>query len=107
MKDDRGEEKITLRGGQVEIEANGDIKIKSGTRIILEAPVINLVDNAIHPVVLGDQLLQLLNQFTTMFNAHTHPGQTSGTGIPVTPAPPAPPFPPPTPMLLSMKVKSG
>ena len=89
------------------IEAQaGKIKIKGNTKVVVEAPAIELVENATHPVVFGDSLLQYLNQLVAMFNAHMHPGETF-LGIPITPAPPQPIFPPAMSTLLSMKVKSG
>jgi len=84
----------------------GLITVKGATKAIVEAPQIELVENAAHPIVFGDNLLQYLNQLVTMFNAHIHPGQTV-IGIPVTPAPPQPMFQPATPSLLSTRVKSG
>lgn len=84
----------------------GQIKIQSVSKVIVEAPQIELVENATHPVVFGDDLLQYLNQLVSFFNTHMHPGETL-VGIPVTPAPPVPIFPPATPTLLSTRVKSG
>jgi hypothetical protein len=83
----------------------GQVEIKGTTKVILEAPLIELAENATHPVVLGDQLLQYLNQLVSLYNGHMHPGQMAGS-FPVTPAPPVPPSPPPTPNLLSKRVKS-
>lgn len=85
----------------------GKITIKGATKAIVEAPLIELVENATHPVVFGDNLLQYLNQLVAMFNSHLHPGELAAGFIPVTPAPPVPPFPPATPSLLSTRVKSG
>lgn len=85
----------------------GQITLKSATKAIVEAPQIELVEGATHPVVFGDDLLQYLNQLVTMFNAHIHPGQLAAGFIPVTPAPPVSPFPPATPALLSTRVKTG
>ncbi|HEY5912268.1 MAG TPA: phage baseplate assembly protein V [Verrucomicrobiae bacterium] len=85
----------------------GQIKMQAGTKVVIEAPQIELVQNATHPLVFGDNLLQYLNQLVTMFNSHVHPGELAAGIIPVTPAPPVPPFPPATPSLLSMKVKCG
>jgi hypothetical protein len=85
----------------------GKVTIKAATKAIVEAPLIELVENAAHPVVFGDNLLQYLNQLVTMFNAHIHPGQLAAGFIPVTPAPPVSPFPPATPALLSTRVKTG
>lgn len=72
------------------------ITIKAAAKVVVEAPAIELGANATHPGVLGDRLLDYLNQFVATFNSHTHP---------VTSAPPVPPLPPPTPAVLSLKVK--
>jgi uncharacterized protein involved in type VI secretion and phage assembly len=85
----------------------GMVTLKATTKAIVEAPQIELVENATHPLVFGDSLLQYLNQLVNMFNSHLHPGELAAGFIPVTPAPPVPPFPPATPDLLSMKVKTG
>jgi hypothetical protein len=84
----------------------GQIMIQSVTKAIVEAPQIEMVENATHPVVFGDNLLQYLSQLVNFFNTHMHPGETV-VGIPVTPAPPVPFFPAATPTLLSNRVKSG
>ncbi len=85
---------------------NGRVRIQATAKVVIEAPQIELVENATHPLVFGDDLLRYLNHLVVRFNAHLHPGQTV-MGIPVTPAPPVPPFPPATPSLLSGKVKTG
>jgi len=85
----------------------GQIKMQAVTKIVVEAPQIELVQNATHPLVFGDNLLTYLNQLVSMFNSHIHPGELAAGIIPVTPAPPVPPFPPATPSLLSVKVKCG
>jgi len=84
----------------------GQIKVQATTKVAVEAPQIELVEGASHPLVFGDNLLQYLNQLVTLFNAHLHPGETV-LGIPVTPAPPVAPFQPATSSLLSFKVKTG
>lgn len=84
-----------------------EITIKGKLKVIVEAPLIELVENATHPVVFGDKLLQHLNQRMSVFNAHIHPGQTVFGFVPVTPAPPAPTFPAATSELISTKVKAG
>ena len=86
--------------------ANGKITIKGKTKAIVEAPQIELVENATHPVVFGDKLLAYLNQLVSVYHTHTHPGETA-FGVPVSPAPPVPPLPTPTPSLISTKVKAG
>ena len=90
----------------IEIMA-GKITVKGATKAIIEAPQIELVENATHPVVFGDQLMTYLNSVVQTFQSHTHPGQLAAGFMPVTPAPPVPPLPPPTPALLSQKVKAG
>jgi hypothetical protein len=85
----------------------GQIIMQAAAKVVVEAPQIELVQNATHPLVFGDQLLTYLNQLVTMFNAHVHPGELAAGIVPVTPAPPVPFFPPATPSLLSMRVKCG
>ena len=89
----------------IEVQA-GTVTVKAATKVVVEAPQIELVENASHPVVFGDDLLQYLQQVVQLYATHMHPGQTAA-GIPVSPAPPVPPFPAPTPALLSQKVKAG
>lgn len=84
----------------------GELRVQASTRLIVEAPKIELVENSTHPLVFGDDLLQYLTQLYSIFIAHTHPGETV-LGIPVTPAPPLPPFPAPQPSMLSTKVTTG
>ena len=95
---DNGNDTVTMQ--------KGTIKVKGATKVVVDAPQIELVENAAHPLVYGDSLLTYLNQMVNMFNVHMHPGETV-LGLPVTPAPPAPPFPPATPSLLSITVKTG
>lgn len=87
--------------------SQGQIRIEAKTKVIIEAPQIELVDGAGHPLVFGDSLLAYLNQLVSMFNSHTHPGQLAAGVLPVTPAPPAPPFPAASSSMLSVKVKTG
>jgi uncharacterized protein involved in type VI secretion and phage assembly len=86
--------------------SKGQITAKGQIKAVVEAPQIELVENATHPLVFGDELLTYLNQLVLMYQSHTHPGETV-IGIPVTPAPPVPPFPVPTPSLISTKVRTG
>jgi uncharacterized protein involved in type VI secretion and phage assembly len=109
MDDNSQEITVSDRDGSnvVEIRVQqGKITVKGALKAIVEAPQIELVENATHPVVFGDQLLQYLNQLVAFFNSHMHPGETL-VGIPVTPAPPVPIFPPATPALISTRVKTG
>ncbi len=87
--------------------AAGQATVKGQTKVVVDAPQVELVSGASHPVVLGDQLLQYLNQVVAIFQSHMHPGEMALGAFPVTPAPPVPPLPTPTPDLLSLKVKTG
>lgn len=80
----------------------GKVIVKGNLKVVVEAPQIELVENATHPVVFGDQLLQYLNQLVQLYLTHTHV-----VGPPGPSAPPVPPIPAPTPSLLSTKVKTG
>ncbi len=91
---------------KIEIQ-RGQITVKGASKAVVEAPMIELVENATHPVVFGDELLNYLNQIVALYQSHLHPGQLTLGVLPVTPAPPAPPFPPATPQLISMRVKTG
>lgn len=86
---------------------SGKITVKGKMKVVVEAPQIELVENATHPVVFGDELMSYLNQLVQIFNSHMHPGELALGTFPVTPAPPVPVFTPPTPSLISTKVKSG
>lgn len=91
---------------RIEVQ-QGKITVKGAVKAVVEAPQIELVENATHPVVFGDQLLQYLNQLVSLYQSHLHPGEMALGVFPVTPAPPVPPFPPASPSLLSTKVKTG
>ena len=91
---------------QISVQS-GQVTLQGTTKVVVEAPAIELVERATHPVVHGDRLTQYLNQIVQLYQSHTHPGQMAAGVLPVTPAPPVPPLTPPTPDLLSTKVKSG
>lgn len=91
---------------QIEVRP-GKITIMGATKAVVEAPQIELVENATHPVVFGDELMTYLTQLVTMLQTHTHPGQLAAGVLPVTPMIAVPTFPMPTPSLISQKVKSG
>lgn len=100
LSDAQGNNLVTL------IVDQGQVKVKALAKVVVEAPQIELVEGAPHPLVFGDNLLQYLNQLVQVFSTHTHIGETV-IGIPVTPMIPSVPFPPATPSLLSMRVKTG
>jgi hypothetical protein len=77
----------------------GKVTVKGAQKVVVEAPQIELVENATHPVVLGDKLLQYLNRLVVAYQLHTH--------TPSPPSPPSTPLPPATPDLISTRVKSG
>jgi hypothetical protein len=109
LDDDGGTLEITdANGNSVTMDA-GTVKVFVGSaaRIVVEAPQIELVENAAHPLVFGDNLLQYLNQLVQIYAVHVHPGELALGVFPVTPAPPVGPFPPATPALLSTKVRTG
>ena len=90
------------------IEAqSGKIKIQANLKVVIEAPLIELIENATHPLVFGDNLLQYLNQLVQIYNTHMHPGELALGVLPVTPMTPVAPMPPATPSLLSTKVTTG
>jgi hypothetical protein len=100
LSDAKGNNLVTLVVNQ------GQVKVKAQAKVIVDAPQIELVEGAAHPLVFGDNLLQYLNQLVQVFSTHTHVGETV-IGIPVTPMIPSLPFPPATPSLLSLRVKTG
>jgi hypothetical protein len=100
VSDEDGSNLVTIQVQQ------GKVTVKGAQKVVVEAPQIELVENATHPMVFGDLLLQYLNQLVQLYQVHIHPGQTV-IGIPVTPAPPFPPFLPATPTLISTRVKTG
>jgi hypothetical protein len=81
----------------------GFVQVKGKVMVVLDAPFILHGQGAVHPAVLGDQLLIYLNQMVLVFNTHTHPGELAAGILPVTPAPPVPPMLPATPNLISIK----
>src|SRR5262249_25581639 len=91
---------------KIEVD-QGQITVDAQTKVVINAPQIELVDGATHPLVFGDNLLEYLNQLVTLFNVHMHPGELAAGFIPVTPAPPVAQFPPATPDLLSLQVTTG
>lgn len=100
LSDGNGNNLVTIKVDE------GQVKVLAASKVVIEAPQIELTDGATHPLVFGDDLLQYLNQLVQIFSTHTHVGETV-LGIPVTPMIPTPPFPPATPALLSMRVKTG
>src|SRR5205085_9550955 len=77
--------------------ATGTVTLKGAARVVVDAPLIQDGGTAaVHPAVLGDQLMTFLATLVTTFNTHMHPGQaTAPGGGPVSPAPPQPPLSPP------------
>jgi hypothetical protein len=83
--------------------ALGVVQMTGTTLVTIDAPLIQHGQSAIHPAVLGDDLLAYLNVLVTLFNSHIHPGELAAGILPVTPMVPVPPMPPPSPTLLSIK----
>jgi hypothetical protein len=109
LDDDANSLEITDSNGNTITMDGSTIKIEAGTatKIVVNAPQIELEENAPHPLVYGDDLLEYLNQLVQLYQAHLHPGELALGVFPVTPAPPVPPFPPALPSLLSTQVKTG
>lgn len=93
LSDKHGNNLVTLEIQQ------GKVTVKGALKVVVEAPQIELVENATHPVVFGDRLLQYLNLLVLRFNMHTH--------SPTTPQLPTLPLSPARPDLVSTRVKSG
>ena len=90
----------------MEVES-GKIRLQAKLKVVVEAPQIELVENSMHPLVFGDNLLQYLNQLVQIFNTHMHPGEMALGVFPVTPTIAVAPMPAATPSLLSKKVTTG
>jgi uncharacterized protein involved in type VI secretion and phage assembly len=90
---------------KLEIQS-GTVTLKATTKVVVDAPQIELVANASHAGVFGDSLTTYLNSLVATFNAHMHPGEVAGP-YPVTPMTPVAPMNNPTPDMLSTKVKLG
>jgi uncharacterized protein involved in type VI secretion and phage assembly len=86
---------------------DGKVTVQAATKVVVEAPQIELVESATHPVVFGDELMTYLNQLVTILQTHTHPGELAAGMFPVSPMVPGTVFPTPTPSLISTKVKAG
>jgi uncharacterized protein involved in type VI secretion and phage assembly len=93
LSDEDGSNLVTIEVRQ------GKVTIKGTVKVVVDAPQIELVENAQHPLVFGDQLLTYLNQIVALYATHTH---TPATGFL-----PAPPLPPATPNLISFQVRTG
>ena len=109
---DTGDQNITLTdqggGNSVTVDVQqSQVTVKGKSKVVIDAPQIELEPGASHPLVFGDQLLQYLNQLVSMYQSHVHPGEMALGVFPVSPAPPVPPVPSPTPALNSTRVKEG
>jgi uncharacterized protein involved in type VI secretion and phage assembly len=92
----------------ITIDAAGDnIRISATAKTVVDGPLVELVENSTHPVVLGDNLMTYLTQLVTLMQTHVHAGELALGILPVTPAPPSVPFPVPGPELLSTQVTTG
>lgn len=110
LHDDNNSIAVSDQNGQnlLHIESQqGQITVKAATKVVVDAPQIELVAGASHPLVFGDSLLQYLTQMVQLFNTHIHPGELAAGIFPVTPMLPVAPMTPPTPDLLSLQVKTG
>ena len=87
LDDDAGTLEMTDSNGNTVSMDSDTIKIAAGSavKIIIDAPLIELVDGASHPLVFGDNLLQYLNQVAQIYQTHVHPGELALGVFPVTP----------------------
>ncbi len=85
----------------------GQITVKGATKAVVEAPSIELVENASHPVVFGDELMDYLREIWEAYTKHTHPSDLCLGFLPMVALPTDEFFKPPLPTLISQKVKSG
>lgn len=95
ISDENGDNFLSIESQQ------GNIKLKGNTKIVIEAPAIELVENSTQPLVLGNELMSFLNQLVQSVTTHTHTHPMGPTGPPVVPPQS------PTSSLLSTKVKTG
>jgi hypothetical protein len=95
-------------GNLVQIQVQqGELLIQGTGKVVVQAPQIELVRRASHPLVFGDELMSYLGQLVGALQSHTHPGEMAAGVFPVTPMVPATVFPTPSASLISTKVKSG
>jgi hypothetical protein len=68
LDDDGGRLEITDSNGNTVTMDSSTVKIAAGgaVKVVIDAPQIELVDSAAHPLVFGDELMQYLNQFVQM-----------------------------------------
>jgi phage baseplate assembly protein gpV len=109
LDDDGGTLEITDSNGNTVTMDSSTVKVAAGqaTKLVIDAPQIQIVDGASHPLVFGDQLMTYLNTMAQTFGQHTHPGELAAGMFPVSPMVPVPPMNPPDPGLLSTKVNTG
>jgi phage baseplate assembly protein gpV len=109
LDDDAGTLEITDSNNNTVKMDSKTVTVKAGgaVKLIIDAPQIEVVDGASHPMVFGDELMNYLNQMVQTYTTHTHPGELAAGIFPVSPMTPVPPMTPPTPNLLSIKVKTG
>lgn len=86
-----GDFAIEREAGTYVLFKSGEITMEAATKLILNAPTIEIGDGATEAAVLGDILTTLLTAQKTYIDIHTHSGVLSGpnpTGAPSAPSPP-------------------
>jgi len=105
--DGSGKIVITSAGGTT-VTIDGDsCTVNASATVTLQAAQINLLQDAAHPVVYGDVLLEYLNTLLPLLQSHVHSPELCLGIFPVTPAPPTTVFPPVTLPLNSTQVFTG
>ena len=89
----------------IEVQA-GTIKVKGKTKVIVEAPSIELVEEADHPIVFGDELKTYFQNIKSWCENHIHLGESAAGPVTIKPPLP-PPFPAFPASINSTKVKAG
>ena len=100
---------VTDSGGsnQVLIDSGGTVTVKAASKVVVDAPQIELTSGAAHPLAFGDSLMTYLNALVAQLQTHTHPGQMAAGVLPVTPMVPGASFQTYQSSNNSSKVKTG
>lgn len=70
----------TDEGDKVHLKRNKEIHIKSGGKVVVEAAnEVNVIAPAVNLGAATGGKLVVTDEFFTLFNAHTHPGDSGGT----------------------------
>ena len=91
QQDDRGLRRRTARTSSRSRSRAGTVTIKASTKVVVDAPAIELVANASHAAVFGDKLHDLPQPARAVDQHRTCTRASRPGPFPVTPTPPTPP----------------